>query len=392
MEMARLWPFGGCIMSARLIPLFQDERASEQTVSRQARLFAESPAPGILDHLPQGVLVFNAQRQIVYANEAFCALTDTGRSLEEVIGLRLGDALSCFGTKLDAGVCGSTELCRSCGAAKSMAAALTGKNAVSGDCSISRQGVEHLETLDFRIWIWSMRHAGETFHVAQLADIRAEKRLDLMERIFYHDILNLVSGMQGVCELMREEEEGTRNAELDLLLFAVERVNDLIQSQRDLTFAERGDYEVAVNKMGSLSLLSDISGLMRRDNSCRGKAVVVSPDSSDVFFATDRKLLTRILVNFQKNALEATPAGGTVTVGCDRQDGQVRFWVQNAGLVPREARSQIFRRAFSTKGRGRGLGTYGAKLFAESYLGGSVGFSTDETAGTTFFVCLPCQE
>ena len=258
-------------MSARLLPLFSDERSSEQAIVRQARLFAESPAPGILDHLPQGVAVFNAHRQIVYANKAFGGLSAEGRGAADVLGLRLGEALSCFGTKVDSGVCGTTELCRSCGAARSLAASLAGTNAVSGDCSLSRQGVAHLETLDFRIWIWSMRHGEETFHVALLADIRAEKRLDLMERIFYHDILNLVSGMQGVCELMREEEEGARNAELELLIFAVERVNDLIQSQRDLTFAERGEYEVVAHKMGSVSLLTDITALMRRETSCRGK-------------------------------------------------------------------------------------------------------------------------
>ena len=120
------------------------------------------------------------------------------------------------------------------------AAALLGQDTAPGECSISRHGVERLENLDFRIWLWPLRHGGENFHVALLSDIRAEKRLDLMERIFYHDILNLVSGMHGVCELMREDDEGTRNAELDLLLFAVERVTDLILSQRDLSFAERG--------------------------------------------------------------------------------------------------------------------------------------------------------
>ena len=380
------------MVHARLLPFVTAERTPGPTMDRQVRLFAESPAVGILDRLPMGVAVFNTSRQIIYANEAFCALSDSGRGVADLIGLRLGDALACLGARLDDGVCGTTQLCRSCGAAKSLAASLAGAASASGDCSISRQGVQRLDNLDFRIWIWALRHADETFHVALLSDIRAEKRLDLMERIFYHDILNLVSGMQGVCELMREEEEGTRNAELDLLLFAVERVTDLILSQRDLSFAERGDYEVAVNKMGTLSLLSDITSLMRRESSCRGKTLAIAPDSSDVFFASDRKLVTRILVNMQKNALEATPPGGTVTVGCGRTDGQVRFWVHNAGMVAEEARPQIFRRAFSTKGRGRGLGTYGTKLFAESYLGGTVGFTTDATDGTTFYVLLPGGE
>ena len=379
-------------MKAQLVPLFSDERSSQLLIDRQARLFAESPAAGILDRLPLGVAVFNTSRHIVYANTAFCALANMGRDVSSMVGLRLGEALSCLGAKLAAGGCGASELCRSCGAAKSIAAALLGQDAAAGECSISRQGVERLESLDFRIWMWSLRHGGEQFHVALLSDIRAEKRLDLMERIFYHDILNLVSGMQGVCELMREEEEGTRNAELDLLLFAVERVTDLIQSQRDLTLAERGDYEVAANKMGTLSLLTDITALMRRESSCRNKTLVVAPDSADIFFSADRKLLTRILVNLQKNALEATLPGGKVTTGCDRAGEQVRFWVHNDGMVPEAARTQIFRRTFSTKGRGRGLGTYGTKLFAENYLGGAVGFTTEEAAGTTFYVLLPCGE
>ncbi|MFP5259187.1 MAG: sensor histidine kinase [Acidobacteriota bacterium] len=379
-------------MKAQLVPLFPAERTPRPTLERQVRLFSDGPFVEILDRMPMGVAVFNTSRQIVYANAAFDAMAATERDGSDMVGKRLGEALSCPGAKLTAGGCGTTELCRSCGASKAIAAALLGQDAVAGECSISRQGVEHLETLDFRIWIWTLRHGGESFHVALLSDIRAEKRLDLMERIFYHDILNLVSGMQGVCELMREEEEGTRNAELDLLIFAVERVTDLIQSQRDLTFAERGDYEVVAHKMGSVSLLSDITALMRRETSCRGKTLVMDPECADVFFRSDRKLLTRILVNLQKNALEASSAGDTVTVGCSREGGQVRFWVHNPGQVPEEARTQIFRRTFSTKGRGRGLGTYGTKLFAEGYLGGSVGFTTDAGAGTTFYVLLPCGE
>jgi len=377
-------------VNARHVSPFTAERIPTEAILRQARLFAESPAAGILDRLPMGVAVFNAYRQIVYANEAFGNMAVDKRPPADLLGLRLGEALSCLGTKLKGGVCGATELCRSCGAARSLAATLLGQDVASGDCTITRRGDERLENLDFHIRVWPLAYGGESFYVAIMSDSRAEKRLALMERIFYHDILNIVSGMQGVCELMREDEEETRNAEVDLLLFAVERVTDLIVSQRDFSLAERGDYEVVSNKMGSLSLLSDITALMRRETSCRGKTLLVDPQSADVFFASDRKLLTRILVNMQKNALEATAPGGAVTAGCDQEDGFVRFWVHNAGVVPEEARTQIFRRAFSTKGRGRGLGTYGMKLFAENYLGGQVGFATDETAGTTFFVRLPC--
>uniref|UniRef100_I2Q5V4 histidine kinase n=1 Tax=Desulfovibrio sp. U5L TaxID=596152 RepID=I2Q5V4_9BACT len=377
-------------MNARLVPLFSAERSPRETVLRQARLFAESPAAGVLDRLPMGVAVFNGTRQIVYSNVKFRDLAGRDCPTEALVGQRLGEALACLGADLEIGGCGTSELCHSCGLARSIGESLSGRAIVDGECSLARQAGKRLETLDFNVWIWGLPHEGEVFHATILTDARPEKRLALMERIFYHDILNMVSGMQGICELMREEEEGARNAELDLLLFAAERITDIILSQRDFSLAERGDYEIATNKMGTLSLLSDITALMRRDPAARGKTLAVVPDSADAFFASDRKLVTRILVNMQKNALEATPPGGKVTAGCHLEDGFVRFWVRNPGVVPEEARPQIFRRAFSTKGAGRGLGTYGMKLFAENYLGGEVGFTSDEAAGTTFFVRLPC--
>ena len=378
-------------MNAGVVPLLAAQRVPLEEVSRQAKLFAASPAAGVLNRLPLGVAVCNATRQIIYSNEKFRELASLDCPDEAVVGQRLGEALSCLGAAIEVGGCGTSDVCRSCGVARSMAESLTGVDVVENECSLARHGGNRLESLDFRIWVWGMSYAGEPFQAAILTDTRAEKRLALMERIFYHDILNIVSGMQGICEIMHEEEECAHNAELNLLVFATERIRDLIVSQREFSQAEHGEYEVVVHKMGTLSLLGDIVAFMRRENSARGKQLALAPESDDAFFATDRKLLTRILVNMLKNALEASPPGETVTVGCTVEDHHVRFWVHNAGVVPQEARSQIFRRAFSTKGSGRGLGTYGMKLFTERYLGGEVGFTSDEASGTTFFVLLPLE-
>jgi sensor histidine kinase regulating citrate/malate metabolism len=57
--------------------------------------------------------------------------------------------------------------------------------------------------------------------------------------------------------------------------------------------------------------------------------------------------------------------------------------------VKKSTQLQVFQRSFSTKARGRGLGTYSMKLFGEGCLGGSVWFTTSEAAGTTFSISLP---
>jgi signal transduction histidine kinase len=104
---------------------------------------------------------------------------------------------------------------------------------------------------------------------------------------------------------------------------------------------------------------------------------------------TDRALLGRVIGNMLKNALEASRPGEAVTAGCERQVGQVRFWVHNSAVMPRSTQLQLFQRSFSTKGAGRGLGTYSIKLLGERYLGGRVVFSSVEGQGTTFTLVLP---
>jgi sensor histidine kinase regulating citrate/malate metabolism len=61
------------------------------------------------------------------------------------------------------------------------------------------------------------------------------------------------------------------------------------------------------------------------------------------------------------------------------------------GTIPEDVRLQIFQRSFSTKGSGRGLGTYSMKLFGENYLHGRVYFRTNEKQGTTFTIELPLE-
>jgi sensor histidine kinase regulating citrate/malate metabolism len=97
-----------------------------------------------------------------------------------------------------------------------------------------------------------------------------------------------------------------------------------------------------------------------------------------------------VLTNMLKNAFEATPRGGKVTLQCQLEGDSLRFSVHNPGVIPEETAAQIFRRSFSTKAEsGRGLGTYSMKLFGERILGGKVSFTTSQQEGTVFTISLP---
>lgn len=391
-----LWPplavvtaKGVVVEKALRAPLSLVRRFSQEDVARQVEKFAASPAAPIFDNLPQSVVVFNASRQIVYANAPFRAmLPGEGTDDRRFLGRRLGEALTCPGADLGPDGCGTSELCRHCGASIALEALEGGQDEAEGECRINCER-RQLASLDFRLHVWPLPQDGEALHAAVLTDTRAEKRLALMERIFYHDTLNLVSGMKGLCDLLRQAKSSPQQSELELLAFAVDRIADMILSQREFSQAERGEYEITSVRLQTRPFLEGIADLMRQQPTGRDKTLTVAAACANTTCITDRKLLARILVNMVKNALEATPAGGTVTAGCTAEAETIRFWVKNPGVIPQGAREQIFRRTFSTKGRGRGLGTYSIKLFTENYLEGHVGFTSTVAAGTEFFVVLP---
>ena len=120
------------------------------------------------------------------------------------------------------------------------------------------------------------------------------------------------------------------------------------------------------------------------------RRVVMSKEYDDfAIITTDRTLLHRVLYNMVKNAIEASSPSEVITIRCTKEESSGLFSVHNAGFMPRSTQLQVFQRSFSTKGHGRGIGTYSMKLFGEKYLKGQVWFSTSEDKGTTFFISIP---
>ena len=120
-----------------------------------------------------------------------------------------------------------------------------------------------------------------------------------------------------------------------------------------------------------------------------GRHLRLDPDAHEVTFTNDKVLLGRVLGNLLKNGLEASVPGQTVTTGCRTTADEIEFWVHNPACMPRNVQLQIFQRSFSTKGAGRGLGTYSIKLLTEKYLQGAASFVSLPDEGTTFFVRYP---
>ena len=230
---------------------------------------------------------------------------------------------------------------------------------------------------------------GRLFTIVAASDISHEKRREALERTFFHDILNTAGNVLGASYLLRTGKEGARDRFLDLISRGSEQLVEEINSHRMLLSAERGTLKIDPETVNSLPTLEKVRLQYSSSPLAQDRTITIDPGSEAAEFESEETLLTRVLGNLLKNALEATKPGGTVTLSCRLKGEQVAFSVHNPAVMARSVQLQLFQRSFSTKGTGRGIGTYSIKLFTEKYLGGQVRFESREPTGTLFQVMLP---
>ena len=333
--------------------------------------------------------VINKNRQIVYANNAFLEFLGA-KTIESVLGKRTGEVVACIHSGEEPSGCGTTNACKYCGAVNAIVESQATNQKSVRETSISSLIDGQQKSWDFKITSTPVNLGNHLFYVLSLEDISYEKRLNSLERIFFHDLLNIASGLNGLLTILKDGEATDETPELIHRSEEASRnIIEEIMLYRQLRAAEDGDIQVKSELVNSVEFLASAVQLINSHESGKNKLIRIADNSYDLVFNTDRILLQRIIINLLKNAVEATASEGTVLTGIENRGDKIRFWVRNEGLIPNDIQIHIFKRSFSTKGKGRGLGTYSIRLLTENYLRGKAGFKSNETDGTTFFIDLP---
>lgn len=364
------------------------ERASVETIERQAATLAQQPLIAeLLNSVLNYILILNQQRQIVFASKNLQELVPN-TELRDLLGKRPGEALGCIRSMPSTGGCGTTRFCSECGAAKAVLASLAGKKDCQ-ECHMIRISGSEEDAMDLLVACTPLMVNGDMYSLAAIADISHEKRRQALERIFFHDVINSAGGLEGRLLMMDEQAPADFREQIETLQASVRNVIEEILAQRDLVAAENNDLPVDPQPLNSQGVLAKVLQLYANHPVAENRGLSIAPASVSQDIVTDPRLLRRILGNMIKNALEASQPGHKVTTGCAEEGDGVRFWVHNPTFMPPDVQLQVFNRSFSTKGLGRGLGTYSVRLLTKRYLRGKVGFTTSEKDGTTFFVILP---
>ncbi len=368
------------------------ERISKSEVKQlYNELSSDNMLKLILDAMPEVATILSPERQIIYANNALLNLI-SGTTAADYLGDRPGELLNCIHAAETDGGCGTTFSCRFCGAVNAIIECMRTGNQVQNECRISSMIEGNPISYDFMVTATPFPFHNQAYTIFTAKDISDQKRRKILEKTFFHDVLNTAGGLDGILYVMKETED--QELLRELRSFAATASNNLIEeitAQRALMAAENNELVVHNTNFQINELMTDVAKTMRHHQTAGGKTIVVEslPGFSNMY--SDAQLIKRILINLLKNALEASFNSDTITLKAKISGHYIEFSVHNTGLIPEAVSRQIFQRSFSTKGGDRGLGLYSVRLLSTRYLKGNVSFITNESDGTTFTVSVPAN-
>jgi len=370
------------------IQLAPDERASIEAVMKAYDFIKDNETIlKVLDSLPFVITILNQHRQILYSNPVLLNLMGIP-SLDVILGSRPGEAVSCIYSDIEEGGCGTSKNCGVCGALRTLMACQQTKKMITDECRITSKIEGELINFDLEVSASPLHVDGREYILMSLNDISHRKRKEMLERVFFHDILNITGNLKGFIDLFSTASKREKVDEyLKYIGSLTSRLIDEIYAQRQLMSAERGELTVIPRKLSVKQILDNAKNNTIHHEVAEKKQIVIDEENGDEVIKADEQIINRVLVNMIKNAFEAVPEGGTIKIGCELTGEGHKFWVHNKGEIPHDVQLQLFQRSFSTKNAGRGLGTFSMKLFGEKYLKGKVDFESGNQ-GTKFFLVL----
>jgi signal transduction histidine kinase len=204
--------------------------------------------------------------------------------------------------------------------------------------------------------------------------------------------LNIISGRTEILLRSLPPDDPGR-ADLEVIVGQIDRISAIIRSLLDTVRA----HKPAIQPVAPAPLVERLLALLRPMARRRGVSLAAELPAPLPEAAADPGQLQQVLLNLLMNALEATPAGGPITVSAAPRDHDGRAGVAltvadtGPGIAP-EALGRVFEPFYTTKppGQGTGLGLAICRDIVREH-GGTLTVQNRPGGGAAFTVWLPQQ-
>jgi two-component system phosphate regulon sensor histidine kinase PhoR len=329
---------------------------------------------GILDNMADGVLLTNAEANIVLTNTAARNLLNIeadnteGRPLIEVVReFEFNELLS---TCLE-----------------------TGREQIAQfESSLSNRFLRVIA-----IPFSNDRPGGALLLIQDLTEVRSLQtmRREMVGNIS-HEFRTPLAAIKAMVETLRDVAVDDREAARDFLSrieVEVDRMTQLVAELTELSRIETGKAELELEPMDISGLVEEAVAQIRPQAERQKLALETSLASGLPSVTVDKERVRQVMVNLIHNAIKFNRPGGNIRITTKSSGEAVSIEVTDTGIgIAREDLPHIFERFYkgdkSRAGQGSGIGLAIAKHVVESH-GGNIQVESEEGKGTTFTINLP---
>jgi len=191
----------------------------------------------------------------------------------------------------------------------------------------------------------------------------------LVERKFYHDLINLASSARGISEVIKDVDENVRTEMLALLGSLSETMIEAINLRRLYCGMIANDLKLNPCEVDCVKLIKRLAEIYTRHPLAENKKIVhtlitTAAPAQKILLKTDKDMLQGALGYGIRTALEAAPAGATITLTlatgtCDGK-GPISFTLTFPAALREEEKTLVFKRPEGVK---QGLTSHNAYVF-----------------------------
>ncbi|CAM3894911.1 ATP-binding protein [Mesobacillus thioparans] len=220
-------------------------------------------------------------------------------------------------------------------------------------------------------------------------DLRQKEKLAVigqMAAAVAHEIKNPLSSLKGFTQLQQEKDKGD-DQYYPIMLNEIDRINSIVN---DLLIL--GKPNTAVKTPKNLENIIDyVTSVI--DPHAQRKDITINLDIKEPYFLLcDENQLKQVFINLIKNAMEAMPQGGTITIKAKPGSDHVKISVidEGCGIHP-DKLAKLGEPFYTTKNNGNGLGLMVTKKIIEEH-DGNIDIQSELDKGTNVTITLPTTQ
>jgi PAS domain S-box-containing protein len=237
-------------------------------------------------------------------------------------------------------------------------------------------------------------------HLKDMVDLRTIQLKDANERLVKserfaaigelagmvgHDLRNPLAGIKNATYFLKKKGSALSEEQTKAMLENIEKgiehsdkiINDLLEYA--------GEIHLELQVISAHTILENVLYLIKIPDTVK----IVNEIPKNLTVRVDQNKIGRVFINLVKNAIDAMPKGGTVTIKCVPTKDLAEISVADTGVgISEDVLPKLFTPLFTTKAQGMGFGLAICKRVVEAH-GGRISVETAKGVGTTFKVTLP---